>query len=104
MSGGGRQKIRGKMGSSVAVSTDSNSAEEIGQLEHRVTTMETQLQQFREQERECEEIISRFEPEIRAMKTNINKLTVAIQVRTIQAQITNLIFNFTNSFVIFYRV
>ena len=83
MSGGGRQKIRGKMGSSVAVSTDTSSTEEIGQLENRVGMLETQLQQFREQERECEDIISRLEPEIRMMKSNINKLTVAIQVKTI---------------------
>ncbi|XP_065224960.1 structural maintenance of chromosomes protein 4 isoform X2 [Planococcus citri] len=94
MSGGGRQKIRGKMGSSVAVSTDANSAEEIGQLESRVTTLETQLQQFREQEHECEDMISKLEPEIRTIKTSINKLTVAIESLTkqepeLKAQVKN---------------
>lgn len=81
MSGGGKQVLRGKMGNSISVSTDTGSAEEVNNLERRVDALESQLQQFREEERECEEVISRLGPEIRTMKMNIDKFTIEIQVR-----------------------
>lgn len=80
MSGGGKQVMRGRMGRSVAVSTDTGSVEEVSKLEKTVTRLEEQLNSIRENERTSEEVVSRCAPMIRTMKMNINKLTIEIEV------------------------
>lgn len=72
--------MRGKMGSSVTVSTDAGSAEEVNQLERSVSRLEEQLEAIREAEHRSEEVISRNGPEIKVMKMNVNKLTIEIEV------------------------
>lgn len=82
MSGGGNQKMRGRMGRSVAVNTDDSVVEEVSELERTVTRLEEELHQVREHEKSSEEIVARCGPTIQTMKMNINKLTIEILVST----------------------
>lgn len=78
MSGGGRQVMRGKMGSSISVNTDASAADEVSNLEQTVCRLEEQLTEIREQEKSSEEIITRCAPQIMTTRMNINKLTIEI--------------------------
>ncbi|XKL63421.1 hypothetical protein PGB90_005785 [Kerria lacca] len=79
MSGGGKQIMKGKMGTSISVSTDVGSANEVSHLEQTVVHLEEQLQEIREHEKSSEEILSKCGPTIKTIKMNINKLTIEVE-------------------------
>lgn len=87
MSGGGRQVMRGKMGSSISVNTDASAADEVSNLEQTVCRLEEQLTEIREQEKSSEEIITRCAPQIMTTRMNINKLTIEITVCNITLEL-----------------
>lgn len=80
MSGGGKQIMKGKMGTSISVSTDVGSANEVSHLEQTVVHLEEQLKEIREHEKSSEEILSKCGPTIKTIKMNINKLTIEVEV------------------------
>ena len=80
MSGGGNTVLRGRMGRSVAVVTDTMSPGEMSRMEKQVTELESQVKSLRERAATLEGIIETRSREVKTWKKEMQHLKIDVEV------------------------
>lgn len=80
MSGGGNTVLRGRMGRSVAIVTDTMSPGEMSRMEKKVTELESQVKSLRERLATLEGVIETRSKEVKMWKMEIQHLKIDVEV------------------------
>jgi predicted ribosome quality control (RQC) complex YloA/Tae2 family protein len=80
MTGGGREPLRGRIGSSASVSSENLSPEEMQRMERKVESMGQKLSSFREKQHALEETVTTLTRNIKAWKIAYNNCGIEIDV------------------------
>lgn len=84
MSGGGKTVLRGRMGQCVAVQKNAGTPSKVQNMEATLTKLEQKVNELHRRQTILEDEINTLDPQLRTMKTDLEKFT--IEVQSLQAQ------------------